>query len=453
MELKKIHRPSLSLIKLVESVGLLLGVPKSEKKSVFKAPIPSNYDNTIEELCADYSGLLGRVASIQSQDLSNEAAAEFYSKTFEPGFSYELAVNTGGLCARDLFNAIALVLVTLQTDVGRIPIAANNIFVLVTGSRSSYAALDAATHIFKHGVVTVSGCIVEEALPERESAMLKEHLSRDLLRRIKMLYKLPDHCFNLESMLIRSLDDAPEGVVGSMQTNGCHTLVMGLEEDAVFGEGGDGALPIWAVSNLPSTDAVMLVKGRSKIRPFSVINTPRSFVVFVDGEQFANQAFLDALAFARPGDSMEVVFIAELGEPLGDSRDDRFGFGRRVGWVASSGGLPGAVADSENANGGTEESKQSSGLTVDPVNVANTPGWNDEAIAQLSDHLRAMLGKARIPGNVHVLRLCDDRTVASTLCALALQLDADVLCLSRARVPLEVCVSVVQEAPCSVLLN
>lgn len=444
MELKQIHRPSLSLIKLVESVGLLLGVPKSEKKSVFKAPIPSNYDSTIEELCADYSGLLGRVASIQSQDLSNEVAAEFYSKTFEPGFSYELAVNTGGLCARDLFNAIALVLVTLQTDVGRIPIAANNIFVLVTGSRSSYAALDAATHIFKHGVVTVSGCIVEEALPERESAMLKEHLSRDLLRRIKMLYKLPDHCFNLESMLIRSLDDAPEGVVGSMQANGCHTLVMGLEEDAIFGEGGDGALPIWAVSNLPFSDAVMLVKGRSKIRPFSVINTPRSFVVFVDGEQFANQAFLDALAFVRPGDSMELLFIAQSSEPLGDSRDDRFGFGRRVGWVAST----------ATENGSSEESKQfGGGMTVDPVNVANTPGWNDEAIAQLADHLRAMLGKARIPGNVHVLRHCDDRTVASTLCALALQLDADVLCLSRARVPLEVCVNVVQEAPCSVLLN
>jgi hypothetical protein len=433
-ELKRIKRPSPSLIKLVEACGILLELRKNEKKSAYKAPLPSNYDNTLDLLEAEgFPDMVCRLAAMRSFDVSNEVATEFYSKTLEPGFSYEDAVNTGGLSARDLFNAIALVLASLQTDESRIPVTSNNIYVLHTGSRSSYAALDAATHVFKHGVMTVSGCIIEDSLPERECAMLKEHLPRDLLRRIKMLYKMPDHCFNLESALIRAVEDAPHNIVASMEANACRTLVMGLEEDAAFGEGGDGGLPLWAATSLPEQCALLLVKGRSKVRPFTLISAPRTFCLLIDRPDLVNQRFLSTLFYVRPGDTLEVLYVASSSDPQGDCRaEDRFGLGARSGWV-------------KHVSAPCEEAKH------DPVNVANAPGWNDADVELLVQQVQSLMRAAHISGDVHVERELPGRTAAQSLCAFASVHDADLVVMPK-EFNLEAVVETVQEAACSVLL-
>ena len=108
------------MIKLVEAVGILLGVPPSQEKSKYKAPMPSNYDATINLLDENYGGYLTEVARMRSESLGNKVANELFAKTLEPGFDYEQAVNDGGLAARDLFNAIQLVMMSLVADNARI---------------------------------------------------------------------------------------------------------------------------------------------------------------------------------------------------------------------------------------------------------------------------------------------------------------------------------------------
>jgi nucleotide-binding universal stress UspA family protein len=245
-------------------------------------------------------------------------------------------------------------------------------------------------------------------------------------------------------MLIRSIDEAPSCIVPQMEANDCRCLVLGIEEDAVFGQGGDGGLPLWAVSNLivgSTRHACMLVKGRSKVRPFTVVNTPRTFCVLIDHEDLANQTFLAALAYVRPGDSMELLYMAPNRQPLGDCREDRFGMGLRVGWVA-----PGSAGGASASASASEEAK-----SFDPANVANSPGWNDQAVNQLTSHMQSLLAAAHIPGSVLVEYVEAGRTSATALCQLALKVDADVIVASK-RLDIELCVDIVQESPCSVLL-
>jgi hypothetical protein len=93
--LDQIRRPHISLIKLVECVGTLLDIPKSKEKSAFRAPLPSNYDKTVEKLKGDFYGVLNKLSVMQSSDIKNEVASVFYNKTLEPGFNYEDAINAG----------------------------------------------------------------------------------------------------------------------------------------------------------------------------------------------------------------------------------------------------------------------------------------------------------------------------------------------------------------------
>lgn len=464
-DLQKIRRPSASLIKLVESFGILLRIQKSDRKSIYKVPIPSNYDAVLDELAGNFSELVLKVAQTQSSELTNEVATDFFRKSLEPGFSYEDAVNTGGLAARDLFNAIALVLTRLQLDPSRIPIHTTNVLVLASGSRSSYAALDTAMHVFKHGCVTVASVVVEDVLRPRESAMLQAHLHKDLLRRIKLLYKVPDHCFSLQALHLRSMEDMPHALVGAVQAADARTLVMGLEEDALFGEGGDCGLPIWAATyfaaggskETPTNDgepsdataeagdardtklppvALLLVKGRSRVRPFTVVNSSRTFVVYVDSAARVNQTFLATLTSVRPGDSVHLVYIAASREPVGHSRADRFSMGVRSGWVGME---PRFAAGS------------ATGQPYDHAYQPNRPGWNDEDTENLQAHMQSLLDSAKLDGEARIERLEPGSTPCQSLCALLTSLDADVLVLSK-RLDFEVVVDCVQEASCSVLL-
>ena len=106
-------------------------------------------------------------------------------------------MNEGGLKARDLFNAIKLVMTSLEL-IRADPYHQDERVDFVNGTKSSYAALDAATHIFKHGVVTTVALVVDEAIGDKRMiGMMKAHLVKDLQRRCKPQYKLPDHCFHV----------------------------------------------------------------------------------------------------------------------------------------------------------------------------------------------------------------------------------------------------------------
>jgi len=90
-------KPPSALIKLVESVGILLNVPITHSKSKYKAPSPSNYDGTMDRLVAEFPDLVSKLGSLDSSDVSNFVASKLFSKTIEVGYDYEQAVAGGVL--------------------------------------------------------------------------------------------------------------------------------------------------------------------------------------------------------------------------------------------------------------------------------------------------------------------------------------------------------------------
>ena len=112
LRLKK--RPGIAFIKLVEATGILLGISKQTEKSIYKAPAPSNYDKTIDYLSQDFYNVLIYMAYLKSEDITNEVSVEMFLKIQEPGFDYEAAIIDGGLCMRELFDAVYCIISNLQ---------------------------------------------------------------------------------------------------------------------------------------------------------------------------------------------------------------------------------------------------------------------------------------------------------------------------------------------------
>ena len=96
--------------------------------------------------------------------IKNKVANDLYAKTLEPGYDYEAAVNEGDL-KRDLFNAIKLVMTSLEW-IHRSHHQDERVD-FCEWHQVPYAALDAATHIFKHGVVTTVALVVDEAIGDK----------------------------------------------------------------------------------------------------------------------------------------------------------------------------------------------------------------------------------------------------------------------------------------------
>lgn len=415
------------MIKLVEAVGILLGVPPSQEKSKYKAPMPSNYDATINLLDENYGGYLTEVARMRSESLGNKVANELFAKTLEPGFDYEQAVNDGGLAARDLFNAIQLVMMSLVADNARIPIIKTNVLVAVNGTMASYAALDAATHIFKHGVVTAIALTVEESHDRRLAGMMKSHLSQDLVRRMKLQYKMADHCFGVESAYLNSASDIQSTLLESIELNQANIVVYGLEEDRLFGEDGDGGVPRWLATSADLRVPVLLTKKNSRTRPFPQSSMLRTWMVYMDdvNPDTVSVTFLNSLLYVRPGDSVIVVAIVESDQPKGDGRVERYEMGSRAGlWID---GLE------------TKEGEP------------NTPGWNKAANDTLKAQIEGMLVNAQIEGACMIIPTVSGRTKGQRLAELVTEHQVDLL-LVRKKAHIETIVETVQSAPCSLLL-
>ena len=421
-------RPSPPVIKLVECVGILLRIPPSPEKSKYKAPMPSNYDHTVHLLEENYGGYLTEVARMRSDHLSNSVANELFAKILEPGFDYEQAVNDGGLVARDLFNAIQLVMMSLMEDVSRIPIVKTNVLVAVNGSMSSYNALDAGTHVFKHGMMIAMALTVEESHDRRLAGMMKSHLHQDLVRRCKLQYKLQEHCYSVISAFVPQLNDVKHCLVQAIDEHNAHVLVYGLENDRVFGEDGDGGIPKWLVTSPDVSTSVLLTKKCSRARPFPSANITRTYMIYMDNvedEDIIRATFLKTLLFVRPGDRIILLALVSSSHPYGDGRVERLEMGTRAGmWV--------------------------DGVQL-PLEQPTCPNWNEATNAKISQCLQSLLITSQVEG----LQRLEVRKVGSTDGALlseyAVQEQADIIVI-RKNTHIEVLVETVTSAPCSVLV-
>jgi hypothetical protein len=414
-ELKNIKRPSIALIKLVEATGILLGIPSSpSSKSKYKAPTPTNYDDTVEYLSTKFYPAINFLICHKEADISNDTASDLYSKILEPGFNYEDAVRDGGLTARDLFNLVNLILIKLQNDEYRIPVRKINVMTLVDGSRASYAALDIASHIFSHGVCNIFAV----TMGDTSSQAMQEHLYKDISRRCTLQYKLAEHSFHVEPMVVSDADGLVATLNEKTVEQHCDILVMGMSDSNIGADSTSNAL-LWACWS--GTTPVLLVKGCSRCRQFSTVFTPRVYQICVKRLSHLKYIFRKSLFFLRPGDSVVLVSLLKSKGNKADSRETRHEYGMRDGWVTGPKRL---MADFP-------------------------PEYTDEYEVSLRREMQTCIEKAQVSGRVRVEPLSEVRTVAQCLCRIAYEEAADVIVLFN-KANKEVIIECVKEATCSV---
>jgi len=406
-------RPCLALIKLIEATGILLGIPLSDGKSRYKAPLPSNYDATISTLTSDFYGCLNTLSGLASSNISNEVASQLFLKMSEPGFDYEGAVNAGGLASRELFNSVFLILMQLQEDRIRPPLEYNNVLVMLNNAMASYIALDTATHVFNHGVCNIA--VVNEDVSANEN---EQYIYKDAIRRCKQLYKLPDHRFNIQRHTVAAGDRVQllQALIEELQIA---IVVLGIE-DSNFGEDTNEELKIWAAWNLKIP--VVFTKDQSKTRPFSTVHSSRSFLICVKEDEDLEASFRQASKCFRHSDVVTVLQIAASRDPVGDWRDTRFGFGSRSGWVQED-------------------------RTTGPITV----GWNDAKISKFRESAETLLSKSQVAGKVRIEERNLLTSVSLEICRYAFEEAVDFVVLSK-KTSKSLITECCNDLPCSIIL-
>jgi hypothetical protein len=413
-QILEIRRPSAALVKLIEAVGILLGTPKtSSAESLYRIPRPSNYETTIGLVASDFNGILLQLANLKTSHIPNDIAAELYLKMSEPGFDYEDSIKEGGLLMRELYDAVMLVLYELQFDPYRIPVRDINVLVVVSGNRSSYAAFDAAVHVFSHGVCTVATLTVENS-----NKSIQEFLCRDMQRRCKEHYKLPEFQFRIEPIVVQSADQIVPRLEESILANKVNTLCLGMD-DCNLGLDSQSHVLMWAAW-LSNVD-IVFAKGFSKVRPFTATHAQRTILLYIEEPEKASEYFLKAVQFFRPGDF--IVFVAVLDDVVrGDNQDTRFGLGSRSGWVSDSRAPPPPAQPTL-----------------------------DERAQMLNDHMSQLLQKSQMTGKVRLERRPPMTATSQVLRQTVIEESADILVLRRMKTR-EVIVECAQDALCTVII-
>lgn len=374
---------------------------------MYKAPTPSNYDNTVAYLENDFYGVLNQLSILQSSGIPNDIASELFAKTQEPGYDYEAAVPSGGLICRELFNSLVLLIQTLQNDKGRAPVKNRNVLLIFDGSIASYAALDCLSHIHNHGMLTVLS-VKDYNRREDNYNLLADHSPSDLLRRCEHQYKKPSHqvqiidiCDKLNGDYTKEDDRVTEVILKHMKESDSDVIIMGkdtskYEEDEISR----------LVDVLPdrTEKTVILAKNSSKVMPFSSVLISRRFLICIKASDDTRDMFCKSLAMLRPNDTVCVLCVHESSQPKGDYRDTRFNLGGGDHWV----------------HGDTQK-----------IVAYNSPGWNTEALADLKNSLYEDISTAQIAGDIRIEEEEANLTVGQQICRIALEEQADFLVLRR----------------------
>lgn len=150
MILTDLCKPSLALIKHVEITGILIGAQWKNQHSKYKIPLPSNYSDTVHLLNMNLHGVVKYLSQLKDADITNEMAAQIYSKIREDGYNYEKALEDGGVELHDIFKTVQHMISVIElrsATASCIPIGGTNLIIGITNDIASYALLDAAAHI------------------------------------------------------------------------------------------------------------------------------------------------------------------------------------------------------------------------------------------------------------------------------------------------------------------
>ena len=127
-------------------------------------------------------------------------------------------------------------------------------------------------------------------------------------------------------------------------------------------------------------------------------------------------AFLKALYYIRPGDSVVVCAIVQPSEPWGDARDERYEMGNRAGlWI--DGADP-------------------------PLLQPDCPGWNDLDNERVARQMDSLVQSAQLDGKGVIERSTPETTTGSILAEVCKRENVDILVM-RKRVHREIVVETV----------
>lgn len=421
--LADIKRPSIGLIKLVEAIGILLRIAPSSNKSKYKAPTPSNYDETITRLQNDFTGVFAELTYLKSQGVPNDTASLVFAKTLEPGFDYEEAIASGGLDTRELFNVLILLIQKLQSDQYRIPVKTKSVLLLFDGSLSSYVALDTLAHVHSHGNFTILS-IKDETRPESTYATLADHILTDLRRRCEKQYQIPEHQYQ-----IISLDTSQYGEIKSISESILQRIEEGDDDVIIAGFESHSSMESDLVSFVKSLPfivrkSVILAKSSAKALPLALAEMPRRFMVCFKTRDDLEYVFAKTAELLRPLDTICIACIHESRQPKGDYKETRFSLGANCSWVK--------------------------GQSRDPADFSSVD-WNGSIIQSMRARSQELLVLAQVTGNVRIEEESEFTTIGQDLCRIANEERVDFICLRRGK-EREVTLECISESKCSVVV-
>jgi hypothetical protein len=138
-------RKSLALTKLIEIVGILIGAKLLKDRKKNTSSVLSNYEDTLNLLTQNFEGVVNYLQEMINDDISNEMSIQIYSKTLEEGFDYELGLFDGGDDLQILLSSVKDIIISINERT--FPVRGNDLMIVITNDKSSYAVLDIASHI------------------------------------------------------------------------------------------------------------------------------------------------------------------------------------------------------------------------------------------------------------------------------------------------------------------
>lgn len=151
-------KPSAFTIKLIESIGILLGFPFVKSKSWYRVPIPSNYFETIQYMSSNYELVKETLSNVKTQDIPFDVSDALFIKFKEIKLLPTIEIEEERIkneTVYDLYNLLLEIINKLNQDDSRYSCKEDNIICFVDGTKNSYIALDTACHSLRHGMLHI----------------------------------------------------------------------------------------------------------------------------------------------------------------------------------------------------------------------------------------------------------------------------------------------------------